>query len=336
MRLVELLITLVVVTGCGGSSSTVHGSEGLNSSKGNVEPVPTGNDFEGWGMLKGIPTNKLPAICTHFSDPNGCVRAGVELNSSPGVPLEAGTVLELCKHDLTPACFESYGLPADRLSGFLDHVPALSRASKCTGPVGKVLQCLGSLKDQNLITDEELSFQVGKALESVPHDGSYYSIGIKTGSAPGLVVARQDHHHFSKVYAEVNGNQFMGANDAFISVGDLGSGPILLWSKQAMKGPSFGQQSRTSILRGSERIRRVAVLGHGLPSGDHCTELFQWLDQHRTELTRHDLVQMPSNMWCSETLPQLVMVVGTVREASGPRTGRHNYVLEELSTASDF
>lgn len=66
---------------------------------------------------------------------------------------------------------------------------------------GRILQCIGSRYDAQILSDAELIDGLNKIEDTIPSDQTYYSMGVIYGSDYQLVIGKQTHFHFDAQYS---------------------------------------------------------------------------------------------------------------------------------------
>lgn len=97
-------------------------------------------------------------------------------------------------------CLSSGIYASTQKSKVLDQIDKHKDCSTAT-TTGRILQCIGSRYDANIISDAELIDGLNKVEDTIPSDQTYYSMGMVYGNDYRFVIGKQTHFHFNAQYS---------------------------------------------------------------------------------------------------------------------------------------
>lgn len=167
---------------------------------------------------------------------------------------------------------------------------------------GKALQCIGSLYDASKINNKTAELLTQQALDKLPSDNTYYSVGVQVGQENKLVMGVQKHHNFDWELSIPTRIYNMMSESTMIT--DFKKNrPILFYTTSndvdVQEMPDWAASFSVPRIGGGiyPMYRHPDAKGGTVSS--NCALYEKWADRKKL----HDvgvMIIMPSNMWCPD------------------------------------
>lgn len=191
--------------------------------------------------------------------------------------------------------------------------------SKCLdNPIGKALQCLGSLYSTQAISDQKLVNSLQAILKKLPHDTTYHSIGIVTGAHTHLMASSQNHYS-PEWSASYNVNPLaIGKRHVMFARPLLR--PVLLYPIGDFPQTTVYTSTNLALMPSGGLTEKVLMQHPSwtatseFPSENevNCQSFEKWADRHKLTGLKGIAIVMPVGLWCPKSaIVNFDIVVGS-------------------------